>query len=135
MELVAVPPSTIDSMWAKLMPHIEKVLAIFPEEGYSPSDINKLVKSYDAQMWTTTEDDAIFVTQIQLNNLQKPYLLVWLFQADELLEEHWELLDQIKAWGKFHGCTSAKVIVRPGFEKLMIKHGWKKRHVTVTQEI
>jgi hypothetical protein len=135
MELVAVPPSSIDLMWAKLEPRIANVVALFKDDGYTTTDVLHMVKTYDAQMWTTSEEDAIFVTQIMLNNMKQPYLLIWMFEADKLLDEHWELLDQIKAWGKSHGCKTAKVVCRPGFEKQIMNHGWKKRHITLTQEI
>lgn len=134
MNLVGVQSSEIDGIWDDVKDRIADVLGRFSDDDYSLEDVYRQLISADAQLWTTTDKDAIYITQV-LKKKSYQEVLVWMFHADELKEEHWELLEIIKMWAKQVGCTKVRVVVRPGFEKSLTKHGWKKRHVTMAQEI
>lgn len=134
MDLVGVPSTELDRVWLSVKDRIADTLERFSDDEVTADDIHVLLRNRDAQLWTTTEMDAVWVTQI-LNKHAHREMLVWLFNADELVERHWEMFDRIHEWAKEQGCTKSRVIVRPGFERDLKKHGWTKRHVTLTREI
>ena len=134
MYLVGVPSSDIDEVWDSVKDRISEVLTRFGDDDYTVDDVEQMIRKAEAQLWTTTDNDAIYVTKILAGKNSKE-LFGWMFEADALKEEHWKLWEIVKAWARENGCNTSRVVVRPGFEKGFIKHGWKKRHVTLTQEI
>lgn len=134
MQLVGVPYYELDTVWDDVKERVGDVLEIFSDDDYSIEDVEKMILSRDAQLWTTTDKDAIYITKILIKKHHKE-LYGWMFQADALKEEHWQLWEIVKQWAKSQGCTKQRVAVRPGFEKAFRNHGWKKNYVTMTQEI
>ena len=134
MDLVGVPAQYLDVVWNDVKDRIGTVLEKASDDEYTVADIEKMLRNRDAQLWTTTDKDAVWVTQIVVKKAHKE-LLAWMFQADKLTDEHWRLNDYIHLWAKEQGCIKTRVVCRPGFEKEFIRHGWKKRHVTLTQEL
>ena len=134
MDLVGVPAPYLDVVWNSVKDRIAEVLERFSDDEYDVAEVERMIRNRDAQLWTSTDQDCVYVTQILVKKHNKE-LQAWLFHADELKEDHWELYDQIKRWAKENGCTKTRVVCRPGFEREFVKHGWKRRHVTLTQEI
>lgn len=134
MDLVGVPNIELDRIWKSVRERIAETLERFSDDEVTAEEVYTLLINRDAQLWTTTDLDAIWVTQI-LNKHAHKEMLVWLFNADKLTDRHWEMFEQIHEWAKSVGCVKSRVIVRPGFERELTKHGWHKRHVTLTREI
>lgn len=134
MDLVGIPSQYLDVVWNDVKHRIGDVIARFSDDEMTLEMVEKEIKSMDAQLWTTSDRDSIYITKI-FKKSDYSELFLWMFHADELKEDHWRLLEYIKMWAKEQGCTKSRAIVRPGFEKLLVKHGWEKRHVTMTQEI
>ena len=134
MNLVGIPSVELASVWGKVKDRVAIILDRFSDDEYTIADIEKMIMERDAQLWTTTDNDAIYITQILIKKNHNE-LFGWMFQADALKEEHWELWECVREWAKSQGCSKERVVVRPGFEKAFVKHDWKKRHVTLTREI
>jgi hypothetical protein len=135
MNLVGVPSISLDRVWSLVRDRIDYTVKNFgDDDGTTAEDIYAMLLNRDAQLWVSDSLDAAWVTQILTKNDDKT-MLVWLFNADKLTDEHWELFEHIHDWAKELGCVRSKVVVRPGFEKSLAQHGWKKKHVTMVREI
>lgn len=134
MDLVGVPAQYLDVVWNDVKDRIAETLERFSDEELSADDIYKQIQERDAQLWTTTEKESVCVTKI-LQRKNHKELLLWLVHADEMNEAHWEFIEQIKDWAKQQGCTKARSVSRPGFGKLLVENGWKRRYITLTKDL
>jgi hypothetical protein len=134
MQLVGVPSYELNTVWNDVKSRVAEILERFSDDEYTIEDVEKMILARDAQLWTTTDKDAIYITQILIKKNHKE-LFGWMFHADLLKDGHWQLWESVKEWAKSQGCTKQRVVIRPGFEKAFAKHGWNKRHITMTQEI
>lgn len=134
MNLVGVPSISLDRVWNSIKDRIDYTIRNFGDDGSTAEDVYAKLINRDAQLWVTDKLDAAWVTQI-LNDKDGKTMLCWLFNADELTDEHWNLFELIHDWAKQQGCKRSKVVVRPGFEKSLSKHGWNKKHVTMVRGI
>lgn len=134
MDLVGVPAKYLDVVWNDVKERISETLERFSDEELSAEDVHQQILNRDAQLWTTNEKESVCVTKI-LQRKHHKELLLWLVYADEMNNEHWMFIDQIKEWAKQQGCTKARSVSRPGFGKLLVANGWKRRYITLTQEL
>ena len=134
MDLVGVPAQYLDVVWNDVKDRIAYVLETLSDEEVSVDEMQRMIANREAQLWTTNDKQSVCITRI-LKKLHHTEMVVWVLHSDNFCEEHWNLLDQIKEWARAQGCTKSRIVARPGFEKILVKHGWKRRHITLTQEI
>lgn len=134
MDLVGVPAQYLDVVWNDVKDRIAYVLETLSDEEITVDEMQQMILNREAQLWTTNDKKSVCITRI-LKKLRHTEMVVWVMQSDNFCEEHWELLEQIKDWGKRQGCTQSRIVARPGFEKTLVKHGWKRRYVGLTQEL
>lgn len=134
MDLVGVSAQYLDVVWNDVKDRISETLERFSDDELTAEDVHQQILDRDAQLWTTTEKESVCVTKIlkRKNHLE---LLIWIVHADKATQDHWDFIEQIKQWGKVQGCTKVSALVRPGFEKSMVKAGWKRKYVKLVQEI
>lgn len=132
--LVGVRHNEVENVWDAVKDRIEYTLFHYGNDVTTANDLHDLIMNRDAQLWTTSDLDAVMVTQI----LIKPDIkecLIWVFNADTLTDKHWLMFDDITDWAKHQGCDLLRAITRPGFEKILSKRNWKKRHVVMTRRL
>jgi hypothetical protein len=134
MDLIGVPVQYLDVVWNDVKDRISETLERFSDDELTAEDVHQQIMNRDAQLWTTTAKDSVCVTKL-IKRKNHTELLLWLVHANQATQEHWDFIEQIKEWAKSQGCTKARSISRPGFEKPMIRAGWKRRYITLVQEL
>lgn len=134
MDLVGIPAQYLDVVWNDVKDRICEVLLKYGDNEYTLNDIHNAIQSRDAQLWTVLDKSAVCVTKL-VKRANYKEMVIWYMHADNFNDNHWDLLDQIKSWGKQQGCSKARVYVRPGFEKNMVKHNWVRQYAILTQEL
>lgn len=117
--IVPIQSRDIDSVWARVLPHIERWLA---EEGiWSPEGIRKELKAARAQLWCFVYGD---IRGVWVTRIDKPdgHLtgLIW-GCAGEFVEHKEEAITCFRAierWMKDKGCELIEIVGRGGWAKV-----------------
>ena len=82
------------------------------------------------QLWPLS--DGCLVTEI-VTYPRKKVVNCFLGGGDmkEMITKQQEIIE----WAKEHGCTSAAITGRFGWERAFLKHGWQKQHVVIAKDI
>jgi len=109
----------LDAAWARCAPWIEAALA-HAGGTHDLVDVETMVRAGDAGFWPGR---AAAVVALIEDDPRSRRLVVWLAGgARPELED--ELLPQVEAWGRRHGCHRALILGRPGWERTLKAHGY-----------
>lgn len=123
----------IDEMWPVVAPLIKKALP-YAEGKLDLEDVKKALLSSDMQLWVACDSSGIFaacVTQI-IKYPQSDWAVI-LFVGGIRIHE---LLNAqiITDWAKDAGCSHIECWGRPGWERLLNRHGYPVQKIhTVLQ--
>jgi hypothetical protein len=121
-QLVGVPSAEIDAVW----PLVEQMVAAACRRGRdkdTSDDIRRALKARDLQLWLAWNGaiTALAVTQI-VTHPRKTCCRIRICIGRE--RRSWEAhIATIEAWAKAQGCAAMELIARPGWSRLLRRHG------------
>lgn len=138
MQLVPIP--TTDQMLSDLFPHWYPFLAKIAQRSKEPvSDLLAKVARKQVQpilIWDETASKAVALLGISYHQRGDDTVAEWVWMAGHG-RAHWEgLLPELEKYLSEHvGCTEIRPICRPGWSRLLQKHGYRVTHYTMTKEL
>jgi hypothetical protein len=132
--LVGVPAAEIDSVW----PLVEPLIAAACRRGRdkdAPDDIRGALKARDLQLWLAWDGAvaALAVTQIVCHPRKKCCRIRICTGRGR---RAWQgYIAVIEAWARAQGCAAMELIARPGWSRILARHGYATTHVFCEKEI
>jgi hypothetical protein len=116
-----VPAATIERVWPRVLPWIERALA----EGLGhldSTDLRAALERRDMQLWIARREDAVvaaLVTEIVAYPRRKVCRLVLMGGEDGEREAWLPWLPLLEAWARAEGCDLVEIYGRPGWARLV----------------
>lgn len=135
--LVGVLSTELPDVFMQVQPFLEE-MANSSSGKYHPGDIAKAIADRNFQLWVAVDPEskvlrAAAVTEI-VNFPRKRVCRVLGATGDDF--EMWvDHILTMERWSKASGCTSMEPFTRPGWERVLKKHGYRKSHVLLEKEI
>ena len=107
----------------QILSRVEKALAR-SGSTHTLADVVAALKA--GEMQSFWNDTSIVITNV-METPQKRYASVFLSAGD--LSGVMSLHDEILDWAKSNNLDFARITVRPGFERLLKKKGWKRSQI------
>lgn len=132
--LIGIPSAEIDAVW----PLAEPLIAGACRRGRhkdAPDDIRRALKACDLQLWLAWDGAiaALAVTQIATHP-RKTCCRIRICTGRE--RRSWEAhIATIEAWAKAQGCAAMELIARPGWSRILRRHGYDITHVFCEKEL
>jgi hypothetical protein len=127
-KLVDVQPEHIELVWPRVRHWIESAVS---ETRYFTEDaLVDLIKSRHAQLWLGWEYDhpiAVCITQLGMSPKGK-YCSI-LIMLGEQMEKWSPLIIELEKWAAREGCSFMRHEARPGWARVLKKHGYEMPHV------
>lgn len=108
---------------------IERALA-YSGGTHSFDDVKAAILSGKMQIWPAPH--GVAVTEIIVYPARK---VLHIFLAAGELEQLLDMIDAATAWGRSEGCQSLTMTGRKGWQRILSKHGWRERHITMERAI
>lgn len=134
MRVVPVTADQFDNWKSRIEWHLAS-FAQSTRGALAPDYYEGLIKSRHSQCWIALEGEdvrAVCLTQIRDDALNT---CVITHCAGDSFSEWIGAVHIIKAWAKEAGCQRIEAITRPGWERYLRTHGFKKTHVILDAEI
>lgn len=113
----------------RLISKMEKALRL-SGNTHTVSDVfNALREGYMQAFWNET---SVVITEVA-NTPRRKFVSVFLVAGD--LDGVMGLHDRVRDWALSNEYDFSRIIVRPGFAKLLEQRGWKKRQVVMELEL
>jgi hypothetical protein len=132
--LIGIPPAEVDAVW----PLVEPQIAAVCRRGRgkeSPDDIRQALKARDQQLWLAWDGAiaAVAVTQI-VRHPRKTCCRIRICAGRE--RRSWQAhIAAIEAWARAKGCAAMELIARPGWSRVLARHGYEITHVFCEKEL
>lgn len=129
------PIEDFDKLPLRVFEDVESALSY----SYGERDLSHVIMDLmegTKQIWMLSDDTefkSTVVTQIVEHPGKKICELIYL-GGDDMLDMIPELT-AVEDWAKENGCSDFHAIGRPGWERVLKKHGYSKRYVTVGREL
>lgn len=109
---------------------LDRALA-YAEGTHTQADIEAAVATGDMQRWDG--DHSVIVTEVRQAPRRR---ILNFFLAEGNLVELRTMVPPILAWGKEHGCTSASMVGRFGWQRTwLVTDGWKAAAVVMERDL
>lgn len=131
MRLLPVDAHGLPDLWPLVRNRIASCCARSGGK-YEPVDVLQNALAGRMRLWLAVEDDstrALAITEI----VQYPRISVCKLLActGEQAKGWVDLVAEIEAWAKEHGCSVLEAICRPGWERHLKPMGYRKTHVVL----
>lgn len=136
MRLRRVEPHELGDLWETLRGRVSSCCARSGGK-YEPVDVLTLCLTRRMDLWVAVDDTdkicALGLTEI----VEYPRNKVCKFLActGENAADWTGLLGSLEAWAKAQGCAAMEPICRPGWERFLSAHGYRKRHVEMEKRL
>lgn len=133
--LVLMHPDEIDGVWSVMQDYV--VAALDRDHGeLSVDDIYHYLRAGEAQMWALYDDSGLvkcgLVTQLQEYEQLRVCRVLVLAGRDA----DWERYSvDVESWARDEGCQRVESICRPGFARVMKKHGYQQLYVVIAKDL
>lgn len=136
MNFVAIPASQVKHVWAEISPGLDNLLANYTLGRWTAPEVLENIESGEWQLFLVLDGHYIIASIVcNVMDGHKKTLelgLCWGKGVDDWSDEVSEALDQI---GRELGCTQLALDGRPGWRKIMNKHGYKLNSVRYTRQL
>jgi len=110
---------------AQLVSKMEKALRL-SGDTHSVQDVLEALKTGEMQAFWN--DTSVVITEVA-KTPRKQFVSIFLSAGD--LDGVMALHDKIYDWAEESGYDFARILVRPGFMRLLERKGWKKRQIVM----
>lgn len=128
-EIIAFPNMALPARWLELCCHVRNALRRTGDDTYDLSDVLDCIQRGDAQWWPLP--NAAIVTEIE-DTPRKRILRYWLAGGD--LKELIGQTIHIERWAREHGCTSAIIVGRGGWPRVL-PGDWKTCYTVAGKDL
>ena len=133
-ELVGIPSAEIDAVWPLVEPRIAAACRRGRDKE-APEDIRQALKARDQQLWLAWDGAiaAVAVTQI-VRHPRKTCCRIRICTGRE--RRSWQAcIAAIEGWARAQGCAAMELIARPGWSRVLARHGYETTHVFCEKEL
>ena len=125
MDIVYIPVKDIDKVWVLAKPYIDDALA-YSNSHHHSEHFKDLIKKGKLQLWFLWDDKKSTVKE-KMNGV---------VVCTGKNRQRWQhLIEKIEEFAKGEGCDCMELIARPGWQKILDKHNYKKTHVILEKEL
>jgi len=97
---------------------------------HSFDDVKAAILDGTMQIWPAPR--GVAVTEIIVYPRAKSlHVFLAAGEMDQLLD----MIDAAMHWGRSQGCTAMSMTGRFGWQKVLAKHGWKPKHITLERSL
>jgi len=124
--LSGVQSADIEKVWPSILPYVRDTLE-YSDNKYSLQSIKTALLEKEMQLWLATQGVNILsyaITQIITYPTHKRLCVAFVGGIEMFQWIHF--VNELKEWGKYHGCSAVEGYGRPGWEKALEKFGFKK---------
>ena len=115
--------------------HIRPFLAKFTEDGaHDVQFFEDQIADRSMQLWVGGDDGikVVCLTEIGTDKLKTCHVS---FCTGEDVNSWVHLINDICRWAKEIGCGRIRVTARPGYERLLTQHSFRKTHVVLDRSL
>ena len=141
MDIVYIPVKDIDKVWVLAKPYIDDALA-YSNSHHHSEHFKDLIKKGKLQLWFLWDDkkstvkekmNGVVVSEIIQRSIKKVFHLPIVTGKNRQQWQH--LIEKLEDFAKDQGCDLMELIARPGWQKILDKHNYKKTHVILEKEL
>lgn len=136
MNLAAIPPAGVRHFWREISPGLDNLLINHTLGRWSTADVLDNLEAGEWQLFLVSDGDQVIASIIcNVMDGHKKTLelgLCWGQGVDEWSDEFSAAIDQI---GAELGCDQLALDGRPGWRKIMRKHGFELNSVRYTRPL
>jgi hypothetical protein len=137
IQLVGVPYSSIDDVWAEVEPMLKKGIQHGDGE-LDTKDILKMLIERSMQLWVLWDYDGDRIVMAGVTEIiSYPRLKVCraVVLGGERVSEWMTYIDEIERWAKYKGCDRMEAYGRRGLAKKMESIGYSNTYVVMRKTI
>lgn len=141
MDVIYIPKEQIDKVWVLAKPYVDEALAYSNSHHHSEHFKDLMLKG-KLQLWLLWDDkkttikekmNGVVVSEIIQRSIKKVFHLPIVTGKNRQRWQH--LIEKLEDFAKDQGCDLMELIARPGWQKILDKHNYKKTHVILEKEL
>ena len=124
--LIGVQSADIEEVWPSIVHYVRKTLE-YCDGKYTLASIKQALLDKEMQLWIASQGVNILsyaITQIVVYPTHKRVCVPFVGGIEMVKWIHF--LNELREWGRYHGCKAIEGYGRPGWEKALADYGYRK---------